>query len=256
MVDKDSIKKKLDSLMNRGKRNQQRFSDDRWFPPKDKKSQIRLVDNPFGEDPFIELHFHYRVAGKKTVLCLERNFGKECPICEEGRKLAKSDLKEDKELGKKLIPRERYFAYMIDRADEEPKVKLWGFGVTVYKKLLNALLDDDYCNFLSPSEGLDATVEVVQAEDKSYPDTEFNFKRKESKLAPTAKEVKAIMATAKQINEVFQPMSAVQIRKLLEDWLSFGDDDDNDGTIKGGEKKEEPTKDVEDAFNEALKEIE
>jgi len=233
--------------------------DNRWFPSKSEISQIRMIADPKSDDPFIELHFHYRVAGNKNILCLERNFGKECPLCNEGRRLAKTGSKEDKELGKKLIPRQRFFSYMIDRKDEEPKVRLWGFGVLVYKKLLSALLDDDYCNFLDPLSGLDSTIELQVSEGKDYPDTIFNFKRKESRLAATDEEIKNILSSLPQVYDVFKPHTDVQIRKILEDWLSFGDET-NEGTeisSKKPEKSEEKelTQSVEDAFGEALEDL-
>lgn len=230
------------------------FKSDKWFPPKEGKKTIRLFDpTPEKNSPFFDLWFHYKIGGK-TILCLEKNFGLTCPVCEEGRKLGKSQLAEDKKLGKKLFAQQRFFAWMVDRDENPMTPKVWGFSKTIYNKLMGMLDDDEYQNFLDPLVGLDLVVETQKVEGKAFVEPIATPRRKESRLAATDEEIKRIVSDVKPVEEIFKRMNEIQIRKAIEDWLNFTPEDnlpETDGVVKGAEKQEPKTEDIDKAFDDA-----
>ena len=58
---------------------------DLW-KPKDKHT-IRCLAYPHGDEPFIELGFHYDIGNTKVVQCPKHVSGDDCVICEYAEKL-------------------------------------------------------------------------------------------------------------------------------------------------------------------------
>src|SRR3990172_4710465 len=137
-LDMQKLREKLEQLKNpKNKRNEKR--DKRtWSPDQSKPNSIRLLQTPFSDDPLKELWFHYDIGKGPGILCLKENYGKSCPACEFGYDLFKNG---DKVTSKKMFPRQRVYCAMIDRADEEPTPRYWGFGKEIYQQLIEALLD-------------------------------------------------------------------------------------------------------------------
>lgn len=264
-IDKEKIRQKLEQLKNPRASQKSGENDGIWRPDPAKESIIRLIQYPHSEDPFFDIWYHYNVGGRKGgIMCLERNFEKECPVCELGRKLSKSAVPEDKELAKKMFPKQRFFAAMIDRASSSPTVKFWGFGKEIYTELLNNLIDNDFSNYLDPVQGLDAVVTVAKVEGKTFGSPKFKLKRKESRLAETDEQIKNIIQSIPKYENIFKPMNSVQVQKILDNWLAFGEDkDDSLGVVKASEQKTEKNneqsntnvEDVDKAFQDALDSI-
>jgi hypothetical protein len=155
------------------------------------------------------------------------------------------------------MPKQRFFGLLIDR-EEEPTPKWWGFGKEIYQTLLEALLSDDYANFMDPYNGLDAEVSVVtKAGNKTeYSAPKLVFKRKESRLAADKTAEQSIYDSITPLSEVFKPLTSAEMTQALEDYLTF-DRKDTEEVVKGGTSKsssddEPPVEDIEAAFKKAL----
>lgn len=235
------------------------------------ESNIRLINYPFTpeEDPFPELAFHYNVGSGPGILCPKFNAGKSCPICEFAAELRAGSDK-DKELAKTLNPSNRYYAVVVDRDDEEAVPKFWGFGVTVYRELLGKLVNPEYSHFLNTESGIDLTVKFVKDAKRKWPNTDISFSRRDTPLAKDEASVQEILKSIKPIDEVFKPITTAEIKKRLNDWLSFGEDEaeeESGETVVGSngngatntvrarpdsEPEAHEVDDVEAAFEEAL----
>jgi hypothetical protein len=158
------------------------------------------------------------------------------------------------------MPKQRFYAAMIDREDPTATPKWWGFGKTIYQKLLEELLGDDYGGFLDPYTGNDAEVSLAaKTTGVTYASTNFKFKKNSTKLADDTKRVEEILNAVTPISEVFKPLNAAEISEKLATWLQLSQDDGAEA-VKGGSKaaaedgeKSSSGMSLDDAFDQAMK---
>jgi len=268
-LDLEKLRNKLNELKNPGKNQFKSFA---WKPPqKDgEEKRIRLVQPPMSEDPFVELWFHYKI-GKSTILCPRKNDGRPCPICELAHSLWESSDQKDLDLAKALSPTQRIYAVVLDRADANAGPMYWGFGVQVYQKLIETLVNPRTRHMMEVDSGFDVVVTSSKGPKDKYRKTEFAVAGEDTPLCATPEETQKFLADIKPIKEVFKPTTQSEIKKILEDWLSFTAEEgekNSTETVKGKEpadplavevKKEvanevlgDSVADVEDAFNAAV----
>lgn len=107
--------------------------------------KVRMVPYPHDEDkmPFIQAEFHYSIGGHRSLSC-PQNFGDPCPICELADKVKSQGTKEGYEIFKKLRSKTRVYSPVIIRGREDEGIKLWAYGITVYKDLVSKEYDEDW----------------------------------------------------------------------------------------------------------------
>lgn len=254
-LDEAKIKEKLDRINNPEKYRGDGTSAF-WKPKQGEPNTLRLFSYPGQEpeDPYIECWFHYGVGNGSPILCLKKMAQKDCPICQWCyTKLLKSKEPEDRKLYQKIRATQRFFASMIDRSDSTLKPKLWSFGKTVYKTLLEDLLNPDYRNYLDPNKGFDLTVTMEKKKDMMFPVTNLRWKPKEVPLAKDSKEVERIMTQTPKIRDVFKLLSVEEVKQRLQDaWIS---NDDVSQKVAEEQKYSEPVDDdldVDAEFEKAL----
>jgi hypothetical protein len=252
----EKLRNKLENLKNP---KNKKFTRATWKPKKDgEKSVIRLIKYPWGEDPFVELFFHYGIGKGTSILCPRQNYGRDCPICE----FAQS---QDAESARPLWPKQRIFAVTVDREDPKLTPKYWGFGKQVYQKLIESLLDNDYSNYLDLNRGIDMIVSTSQPKGQSFPKTDFTFRRKDSPLADSDEDIQNILNSIKKIDEVFKPLTTAEIKQRLSEWLSFDEGEaekESSETVKGDSEAEKDlnelmsesgnVEDIDEEFEKAL----
>jgi len=173
------ISAKLDKLNNGGSGEKKDYSKIFW-KPEFGKSTVRIVPSFFNpEFPFSELKFHYDI-GKYPMLALS-NFGKQDPVEEFIKELKKTDDKDNWSLAGKLNPKTRIFAPVVVRGEEDKGVRLWGFGITIYKALLALAEDEDIGDYTDVINGWDLVVEKVKG--NPYPETTVRIKPKQLPLS-------------------------------------------------------------------------
>lgn len=261
-LDLEKLKNKLESLKNPEKKQ---FKSQTWKPPKldGEAKRVRLVQYPYGDDPFVELWFHYSI-GKQSILCPRKNDGRPCPICEFAQSLWNSKDKKDNELAKMLSPTQRIYAVLLDRADPVPEPKYWGFGVTIYQKLIETLVNPRTAHMMEVNGGFDITVTTAQKKAKKYRETDFHIEGQDTPLADP-ETAKKFLAAIKPIREVFKPMVAADIKKALDEWLNTPSDtpeQDSHETERGGGSEQgekevsggsNDIEDINEAFEAAMK---
>jgi len=222
-LDTQKLKEKLDLLKNPKNRNQ-KGERKQWPTEKPKAGdsrKVRLIQNPYSEDPFVELWFHYGIGEGSGILCPRMNSGKTCPVCEFGYSLYQSG---DKETSKQMFARQRIYAVVVDRADAEMTPRYWGFGKEVYQELIEKLLNEQYSAYLDPINGLDVEVKWEKRGDSAWLRTKLEFDRKESKLADGNK-VKEIIKAIPRIEDIFKPLTNQEIHERLNAWLHVTEKD-------------------------------
>lgn len=126
---------------------------------------LRLMPPAAGRDrPWVVVHQHFvRVPGadKPVVFnCPEKMKNERCPGCQQMRALEKTGNPVDFDAAKKYAPSFRVFANVIDRANPNDGPKVWGFGVSIFRRLTyfrdnDAAYGEDYTH---PIEGRDLII--------------------------------------------------------------------------------------------------
>jgi len=179
-MDINAIRAKLDALNNNGQEKEKTDYSKIFWKPQLGKQTVRIVPSAFDPSfPFKELKFHYGI-GKYPMVALS-NFGKQDPIEEFVKELRKTNDKDNWSLSGKISPKTRIFAPVVIRGEEDKGVRLWGFGVTIYKALLALAEDEDIGDFTDVINGWDMVVEQQQG--NPYPETTVRIKPKQTPLS-------------------------------------------------------------------------
>ena len=217
-MDLSAIRAKLDSFNNSGSNNDREKIDYEkvFWKPSIGKHQVRIVPSAFDPSyPFKELKFHYGI-GKYPMIALS-NFGKQDPIEEFVKELRKTNDKDNWSLSGKINPKTRIFAPVVVRGEEHMGVRLWGFGITIYKALLALAEDEDVGDYTDTVNGYDMIVEQQQG--NPYPQTTVRIKPKQSQLSENADQAENWLAEQPNPLEVFTQYDYEFIKKQLQSYL-------------------------------------
>lgn len=128
-----------------------------YWKPEDGKNVIRVLPAVEGDEFYKEVHTHYHVgADEKSVICAKTE-ERDCPICKELEKLKKGS-KTDKELADSMRSKKAYYLQIIT-PDEPDSPKLYPAPQTVFKGILDIILDPDYGDITDVEEGREITIE-------------------------------------------------------------------------------------------------
>lgn len=227
-MDLNAIKTRLES-MNESSQQREKVDYDAifWKPPIG-KSVIRVVASAYDPTfPFSELKFHYGV-GKYPMIALS-NFGKQDPVEEFVKELRKTDDRDNWSLAGKLTPKNRTFAPVVVRSEEDKGVRLWGFSKTVFKALLSLAEDEDIGDYTDVVNGFDMVVEVTEG--NPYPVTTVRIKPKMTPLHDDNNLVETWLKEQPNPKESFTQYDYNFIKKQLQHYI--------DGTTD--EESSEPT---------------
>lgn len=217
----DKIKARLASFEKKGK-SQSKTKDSIWKPVAGKQV-VRIVPYQHQpDDPFIQLKFHYDFAGKNYLS--PSSFNKADPIVELSDRLKKNS--DTWKQGREIEPKLRTYVPVIVRGEEAKGVRFWGFGVQIYKQLMQTMSEPDYGDITSLTEGYDIQVEFKTAKEvgKDYPETTIMVKPKPRPVIdpadPKAKELMELITT-KQPNmlDVYETPTYETLSAALEEYL-------------------------------------
>lgn len=219
-IDLEKVKARLKKLET--KNDQANFV----WKPSPGTQVIRIVPYIHSEDdfPFIELYFDYEVTSRSTLSPI--TYGRPDPIAEFAEKLKATNNSDDYKMGKKIEPKERYFAQVIVRGEENEGVKFWGFGKTVYLELLKYIADPDYGDITDLENGRDITVEFKKPEDtgKSYPTTEIRMKPNTSAVG-SGKQILDAIKNQRKIGEIYAEPTYDELADKLKKYLNPEDEE-------------------------------
>ena len=248
-IDLDKMRARMSTLKNKGNANN-RF----WRPP-DGESVIRIVPTADG-DPFKDYWFHYNVGDNPGFLSPKKNFGEDCPLDSFVRQLWQEGTEDSKRMAKKLSARQRFFAPVLVRGEEDQGVRVWGFGKQVYETLLNLVLNPEYGDITDPEKGIDLAISYGKPVGASFPVTQLTPRRRSSPLCPDDPEkCRELLENIPDFDELFAASrkTAVEVQGMLDEFLlSDSDPEENSSeTTKYNAKKEGGTS-VDKAFAELL----
>src|SRR6056300_1630176 len=223
-MDLSAIKARLSEMNSNGGDREKIDYEATFWRPTTGKHQIRIVPSAYDPTfPFSEIKFHYGI-GKYPMIALS-NFGKQDPIEEFVKELRKTNDKDNWSLSGKLNPKTRIFAPVVVRGEEDKGVRLWGFGITIYKALLALAEDEDVGDFTDVINGWDMVVE--QRPGNPYPETTVRIKPKQTPLSDNNDLVDKWLKEQPNPVEVHNEYDYDFIKKQLQNYLNPGSAEEN-----------------------------
>ena len=133
----------------------------------------------------------------KNVHC-RKIHGEACPLCDLYYGLWKTGSKEDEALARQIKPRARYYMNILDR--ESGDVKILSVGVILFKKIVAAMLDEDFGDITDVEKGHD--FKIVKEMDGQWPKYDQSAPRPRSSPLGSKSEVAATMDSLHEIHEL------------------------------------------------------
>lgn len=201
-----------------------------WWKPQLGQHDIRFL--PYQDrngQPFHEVSYY------DSRLLSERRFVAGCqfegttdPVFNLLTELKKDKSKEAWTLWRNLQPKERYYAPIIVRGEEDKGVQLWELNSKLVKDIYSVLAHPDYKdeNLMDPENGYDFTV-TVSPTDKTFAgnpvkDIKLQPRRKPSPLAKSADVSEKIVAAIPNLEAYFkaQTKSEDELNAILQNFLA------------------------------------
>ena len=243
------MKERMTSLKNKGN-----GSNKFWRPPEG-ESVVRIVPTADG-DPFKDYWFHYNVGDNPGFLSPKRNFGDDCPLDSFVRQLWQEGTEESKRMAKKLSARQRFFAPVLVRGEEDQGVRVWGFGKQVYESLLNLVLNPDYGDVTDPESGTDLVIGYGKPAGASFPVTNLTPRRRSSPLCSEGPEqCHEILEKVPDFDEVFNSSRKTfeEVQAMLDEFLlGESPEESSSETTKYKKDNKNSASSVDQAFSELL----
>ena len=182
----------------------------------------------------------------------KRNFGEEDPLNDFIRQLYKDGSDDSVRMAKNLSARQRFFAPVVVRGEEDKGVRLWGFGKTAYKELLNLVLNPEYGDITDVKEGTDLTINYGKPAGAQFPQTTIIPRRKSSPLSDSDDTISTYLGSIPEFDDVFERKTPQQVQSMLDEFLLSEEDAEemSSETVKYEGKK--VSSQVDRAFNELL----
>ena len=246
-IDMEKMRARMSTLKNNGN------GGNKFWKPQDGEQTIRIV-SPSDGDPFRDYWFHYNVGAESGFLSPKRNFGENCPLDNYVRLLWNEGTEESTRVAKKLSARQRFFAPVLVRGEEEQGVRLWGFGKRAYETLLGLVLNPEYGDITDAEEGTDLVVKYGKPAGASFPETKITPRRKSSPLHKDSATAAELLEAVPDFDEVFagSRKTPTEVQDILDRFL----DGETEGPSTVGEvaaaSPKTPASDVDKAFNELL----
>jgi len=209
------MRERLQALQSRG------GNSNKFWRPQDGETVIRIVPTEDG-DPFKDYWFHYNLGKNPGFLSPKKNFGEDCPLHSFVRGLWNEGDEESKKMAKSLSARQRFFAPVIVRGEEESGVRVWGFGKQVYEKLLNLVLNPEYGDITDPEVGTDLVLTYGKPAGATYPVTNITPRRQSSPLCQDGPEkCREVLEGIPDFDELFAASrkTAEEVQQMLDEYM-------------------------------------
>ena len=244
-IDMKKMREKLTTLQS----NSERRSDKFWRP-EDGETTIRILPPPDG-DPFKDFWFHYNVGKNPGFLSPKKNFGEDDPLDSFIRQLYKEGSEDSVKMAKNLSARQRFFAPVVVRGEEDKGVRLWGFGKMAYRELLNLVLNPEYGDITDVNEGVDLVINYGKPAGAQFPQTTITPRRRNSPLAEKEEDVQSLLEQVPDYNTVFERKTPEQVQSMLDEFL-LGEEDAEDVSSESSRYNNKNMNSVDQAFKELL----
>jgi hypothetical protein len=201
-IDLDALRKKHEQLNNPGgsTSNNTDFLN-KFYQIPEGSNAVRILPWKDDEKEFYAETKIHRVPGPdnnvRNIHC-RKVHGENCPMCDLYYALWKTGRKEDEDLARQIKPRARYYMNVLDR--ESGDIKILSVGVILFKKVIAAMLDEDFGDITDPESGHD--FKIVKEMDGQWPKYDQSAPRPKSSKLGTPAEVASCMESLHEIHDL------------------------------------------------------
>jgi len=167
----------------------------------------------------------------KNVHCRKMH-GEACPLCDAYYGLWKEPNK-DEDLARQIKPRARYYMNVVDR--ESGEVRILSIGVILFKKIIAAMLDEDFGDITDLEKGHD--FKIIKVMEGQWPKYDQSSPRPKSSEAGSKADVAAWMDSLHDIHALVKLEDYEEVKKFAQELQP---------TQEGSEENPQPAEDVED----------
>jgi hypothetical protein len=219
--DLDAIKRKIADLSG-GKTGGKKVDRPKfnWFKPQIGKYEVRFL--PYQDangQPFQEVSYYDNKMLSEHRFVAPAQFGCEDPIFDLLNELRKDKSKETWRLIGTLRPKERFYAPVLIRGEEDKGVQIWEMNSKVLKDIYSILAHPDNVDedLMDADKGYDFTLAVSDSGKKwngyMIKSLDLQLRRKSSKLATTKAARDELVAAVPDLEGYFRD------RVRAADWL-------------------------------------
>ena len=133
-------------------------------------------------------------------------------------------------------------------------MRLWGYGKTAYKELLNLVLNPEYGDITDVNEGTDLVITYGKPAGAQFPQTTITPRRKSSPLAASEDEIAGRLDEVPDFNTVFEGSRKTpqEVQGMLDSFLLQEEDAEEMSTESSHYNKSTEVTEVDAAFNDLL----
>jgi len=259
-VNRQKLQEKLDKLRSVGQGGSSKL-----WTPKPGIYTIRALEYPhfskeYEDDIIPEFWFHYNITKGSTV-CLEKNFGERCPVCEAVEKM-REPAREDKDIWRQMVNIQaspQAFLPVLVRDETEtdgtPMVKLWRISKTVHAEIIEQILaaeEEEEDNLMNRKNGVDIKVtKIGPTAQKKFGEVNITVKKKQKPIADSEAEIDVIIAKIPKVEEIYARKTEAELDELVTKWAE-GATDEEKSSSKEDDDDDEKDKDVDEKLLDNL----
>ena len=198
----------------------------KFFQVKEGTNIVRILPGKDDDSLFYaETKIHRIPDGEgmtRNVHC-RKIHGEKCPLCDAYYGLwdrVNKGRKEFETLARQIKPRARYYMNVLDRDTEE--VKILSVGVILFKKVVAAMLDEDFGDITDPAAGHD--FKIVKIMEGQWPKYDQSQPRPKSEKLGTAQQVAAFMEQLHKIHELVKLEEYEDVKQYADNLLASHED--------------------------------
>ena len=155
-IDLEALRRKHEQLNGGGTTSNNSDFLNKFYQIPEGSNAVRILPGKDDDHEFYAETKIHRVTGPdgntKNYHC-RKVHGEACPLCDLYYGLWKTGKKEDEDLARQIKPRARYYMNILDRNSGD--VKILSVGVILFKKIIAAMLDEDFGDITDLDNGHD-----------------------------------------------------------------------------------------------------
>jgi hypothetical protein len=234
-IDLEALRRKHEQLSNPQSGGNSDFVNNFYQIP-DGSNAVRILPWKDEEKEFYAETKIHRVPQPdgtvKNVHC-RKVHGEQCPLCDLYYALWKTGKKEDEDLARQIKPRARYYMNIVDR--ESGDVKILSVGVILFKKIVAAMLDEDFGDITDTESGHD--FKIVKEMDGQWPKYDQSAPRPKSSPLGSKQEVVAAMDSLHDIHALVKLEEYEDVKNMTNNLVGL---DISDDSTKAPQNEEVP----------------
>ena len=212
-IDLEALRRKHEQLNNPGgNTNSNADFLQKFYQIPEGSNAVRILPWKDDEKEFYAETKIHRVPGPdgnvKNIHC-RKVHGANCPMCDLYYALWKTGRKEDEDLARQIKPRARYYMNILDR--ESGDIKILSVGVILFKKIIGAMLDEDFGDITDVESGHD--FKIVKEMEGQWPKYDQSQPRPKSSPLGSKAEIASSMDSLHEIHDLVKLEDYEEVKK-------------------------------------------